>query len=390
MDLLKALIENLPAGSCLILTELVVTGLNAYVVYGMLKACKASATVLDTLQGIQSFNVGRELAQAVDDSPTQALEYVAVRGKVSGYQDPVIPSSAYGLPSVIRKTKNLEIVSKYAWDLSIYTMNGRSYETSEFSPFRLRPITETQISFDFNETFAQQCDKGGKICSAEMISPSLIIKDLTQLHMEGLLKILPTYYETVDEPNSSSFKILKYIFGLTTPVGIKKTEALLACGEVITAFGKVQKTGEHEYTLIPPMLSNSLYILTPSTYEEIVDKHYVEQITAYLKLLFVSAGAVFVLWDLVRRMRILYKSIYPETIIQIENKHDTVTAKNTVGETLNQQLCIVCQEAPRNIVLLNCRHFCLCQSCYDILQNRGQNCPVCRSNVEGKIEVFVS
>lgn len=50
MDLLKALIENLPAGSCLILTELVVTGLNAYVVYGMLKACKASATVLDTLQ----------------------------------------------------------------------------------------------------------------------------------------------------------------------------------------------------------------------------------------------------------------------------------------------------------------------------------------------------
>lgn len=45
----------------------------------------------------------------------------------------------------------------------------------------------------------------------------------------------------------------------------------------------------------------------------------------------------------------------------------------------DHQVCVVCQDAPRDVVLLPCAHFCVCCACSKKLQ---RVCPLCRQEVE--------
>lgn len=49
-------------------------------------------------------------------------------------------------------------------------------------------------------------------------------------------------------------------------------------------------------------------------------------------------------------------------------------------------LCIVCADAKKNIMLLPCNHMCLCKECANL--NRFKYCPICRTEVEGSNVVF--
>jgi predicted transcriptional regulator len=63
-------------------------------------------------------------------------------------------------------------------------------------------------------------------------------------------------------------------------------------------------------------------------------------------------------------------------------------------------ICCICRDQLRSILLLPCRHFCLCEECsHGILidDNRASssymtstmiNCPVCRQRITGKMKIF--
>lgn len=57
----------------------------------------------------------------------------------------------------------------------------------------------------------------------------------------------------------------------------------------------------------------------------------------------------------------------------------------------NPYLCVICWNDRKTIVLLPCRHLCVCLSCSKKLWNNVQQetCPICRNNVENLLEVFV-
>jgi hypothetical protein len=57
----------------------------------------------------------------------------------------------------------------------------------------------------------------------------------------------------------------------------------------------------------------------------------------------------------------------------------------------NPYLCVICWNDRKNIVLLPCRHLCVCVSCSQKLWNntKKETCPICRQDVENLIEVFV-
>ena len=40
--------------------------------------------------------------------------------------------------------------------------------------------------------------------------------------------------------------------------------------------------------------------------------------------------------------------------------------------------CIVCFSSPKDVILLPCRHFCVCQSCSDSIKFHTNQCPICR------------
>ena len=63
---------------------------------------------------------------------------------------------------------------------------------------------------------------------------------------------------------------------------------------------------------------------------------------------------------------------------------------NTDG--LDTSLCVVCQDARKCILLLPCRHICLCTECFDTIKGmprRYRNCPLCRKKIADSMKVYL-
>lgn len=63
----------------------------------------------------------------------------------------------------------------------------------------------------------------------------------------------------------------------------------------------------------------------------------------------------------------------------------------TDREVDENYLCIVCQSTPRCIVLMPCKHLCLCDNCSFTLTRiyKTNSCPVCRQEISFKLKVFL-
>mmetsp|Transcript_19787 Transcript_19787/g.37756 ORF Transcript_19787/g.37756 Transcript_19787/m.37756 type:complete len:391 (-) Transcript_19787:132-1304(-) len=56
----------------------------------------------------------------------------------------------------------------------------------------------------------------------------------------------------------------------------------------------------------------------------------------------------------------------------------------------DRHACVVCMDRRRTVVLLPCRHMCICKECATVLfQTSPQRCPLCREDVEEVFRVFV-
>lgn len=53
---------------------------------------------------------------------------------------------------------------------------------------------------------------------------------------------------------------------------------------------------------------------------------------------------------------------------------DLISNRNTS----NENPCVICLTDIRNVLLLPCRHLCLCGSCAENLKFQSANCPICR------------
>ena len=53
------------------------------------------------------------------------------------------------------------------------------------------------------------------------------------------------------------------------------------------------------------------------------------------------------------------------------------------------KLCVVCQDKEKCIMILPCRHLCICQDCQAPLQARNNHCPICRRPVRQTIKAYL-
>jgi len=53
------------------------------------------------------------------------------------------------------------------------------------------------------------------------------------------------------------------------------------------------------------------------------------------------------------------------------------------------KLCVICQDKEKCIMILPCRHLCICQDCQGPLQRQNNNCPICRKPVRQTIKAYL-
>ncbi len=56
------------------------------------------------------------------------------------------------------------------------------------------------------------------------------------------------------------------------------------------------------------------------------------------------------------------------------------------SQASEQASCCICKDAPKTVLLLPCRHLCLCESCAGLPV--VSTCPVCRGQISQKLQVY--
>lgn len=69
--------------------------------------------------------------------------------------------------------------------------------------------------------------------------------------------------------------------------------------------------------------------------------------------------------------------------------HSLFQRKENFNFSNDDKCCIICQERLKCILLLPCRHVCLCTECNIRLQLYDKNCPICRNYIEDTMRIFV-
>ena len=71
---------------------------------------------------------------------------------------------------------------------------------------------------------------------------------------------------------------------------------------------------------------------------------------------------------------------------KVHERRLTIEREKDRGSTDDRRLCVVCQSVEKSIVLLPCRHMCLCETCAE--HEAMKACPLCRRPIAHKFSVF--
>lgn len=93
---------------------------------------------------------------------------------------------------------------------------------------------------------------------------------------------------------------------------------------------------------------------------------------------------------LLRYTRVLIRNKLRKRNVPPQRMVKQPSPRNGLRATPNRDLnCVICQEREKCILILPCKHMCLCSECKDELYRFHSRCPICRSYVHRTMKVFV-
>ncbi|XP_017779031.1 PREDICTED: uncharacterized protein LOC108564480 isoform X1 [Nicrophorus vespilloides] len=93
---------------------------------------------------------------------------------------------------------------------------------------------------------------------------------------------------------------------------------------------------------------------------------------------------------LYRKLTKCLLTVWNKTVFKLRDKRKKkeVVQKLAVEESENA-CCVICRERLKCVVILPCKHLCLCTECTNVMHLFRRRCPICRTFVENTLTVYV-
>ena len=165
---------------------------------------------------------------------------------------------------------------------------------------------------------------------------------------------------------------------------------MLEVGTPVLGIGKLLVEGGKRIKLSPPDDSRR-YILTTSTRTELIRSlksdarlvriiFWVLTIGGVASLAYITYRNVSNAWKATRTRRLLDK-------YRLQRR--AAAGSDDVTNHDGRVACVVCLSQPRDVLLLECGHICVCSECALALPS-PRSCPICRQRVERIVPAYVS
>ena len=177
---------------------------------------------------------------------------------------------------------------------------------------------------------------------------------------------------------------------------------MLTTDTKLTGFGRLEKINtsliaskwlpksfQANYRLSEPTLKGHSYVLTSLSRPALIER--LKSVTRILKIsliVFGSLGAILGIYCIYKNISKYIRKKRREYIInqqRLSRLKNRAASRNRTNEnsssaesnnTNDTNCCVICLVNPRELVLLDCGHVCLCMDCLEKMPNT--NCPICR------------
>jgi len=158
----------------------------------------------------------------------------------------------------------------------------------------------------------------------------------------------------------------------------------------LLAIGKLMLVGGGRIVLSPPDDGHRYFLTTSSKHELVGSLKSVARTLNIARWVVGIAGLAAVTY-FVRRAVKKYKTQYESQrlLAELKDRRQAAAAADMDITSSGSAICVVCLSQPREVVLLNCGHICLCGDCSAALP-LPKLCPICRQPVDRIIPTYVS
>lgn len=268
---------------------------------------------------------------------------------------------------------------------------------------------KNNVSYDTNRLISRVAND---VPFSLVVSGNVRVQVEDPLTADFLLEYLELTHKKFEPTNESLLK--KLFSGLVTNEtvkGIETSETMLKKGTHLTAFGRIEKlpnisssswlpsSSINRFKISKSSLNGNEFILTRLSRSALIEK--LSKSSRNLRILlyfFTSLGAIigaYCAYKLIKEYLDKRKRERRfEEARQQRLKNQRARARhyddelNTSDQNQSDQsACVICLLNPRELVLLDCGHVCLCMDCFERMPN--SNCPICRQRFRTYIPCYI-
>lgn len=338
------------------LGEIVVLGIDSLIFGLCLKNYYYCKNAINAVKNTEFHEVGPSLNKAINDADGK-IKYIAIKGAV-------LP-----LGKSLRSINNKDVtgvIQKLTLKEHVVARTSAGFWSDQ----------ERTVQEVYNKIPFALCNGSYKVEVIDAMAAEVLDMDTIS---------------DVFEPKVPTFS--DHLWGFFTGVrqrGLQSTEEMLREGSILTGIGELTRpvTKPDTPILQPPVDGTPFFLTTMSVSSLLRRLDDRKRTYRWLCMMFGAIGLI--IGGLI--VRHYWKDREEERIAKELRDSLAASRKERRQKVRDNDLtenlaCVVCRSNPREIILLDCGHVCLCEDCSEGIVG---GCPICRAPIKFKYAAYIS